>query len=134
MPAGAILFSPWTDLTASGETVHSRREAEAMISGGKDALLSMASFYHGDRSAKDPLVSPLFADLSSLPPLLIQVGDAEVLLSDSTRLAEKAEAQGVHAELQIWDEAPHVFQSLPMIPEANEALEKVGSFYSELID
>jgi len=133
MPAGAILFSPWTDLTGSGESMITRAEADPMIAGGRDGLASMASLYHGQTAASDPLVSPLFGDLSLLPPLLIQVGDAEVLLSDSTRLADYARKHGVRADLQIWDEAPHVFQALPMIPEAKEALEKAGAFFEELI-
>jgi len=118
MPAGAILFSPWTDLMATGESVATRADADPMITGGPATLLEMAVHYHGEvASGDDPLVSPQYADLTGLPPLLIQVGDAEVLLSDSTRLADNAKAAGVSASLEVWDEAPHVFQALPMAPE-----------------
>ncbi len=132
MPAGAILFSPWTDLMATGESVATRADADPMITGGPATLLEMAVHYHGEvASGDDPLVSPQYADLTGLPPLLIQVGDAEVLLSDSTRLADNAKAAGVSASLEVWDEAPHVFQALPMAPEAADALAKVGVFFEE---
>ena len=125
MPAGGILFSPWTDLTASGVSVKSREGVDPMIP-NRDILITIAANYHTDTT--EPLVSPLLADLTGLPPLLIQVGDAELLLDDSTRLAERAKATGVTAELQVWDEAPHVFQALGQLPEAQDALGKVGAF------
>ena len=125
MPAGGILFSPWTDLTASGASVKSREGIDPMIP-NRDILITMAAYYHSD--ATESLVSPLLADLTGLPPLLIQVGDAELLLDDATRLAERAKATGVTAELQVWDEAPHVFQALGQLPEAQDALGKVGAF------
>ena len=130
MPAGAILFSAWTDLTASGESVTSRAGVDPMIPNG-DVLIEMASHYHDDPS--NPLVSPLLADLTGLAPLLIQVGDAELLLDDSTRLAQRAEGAGVAATLQIWDEAPHVFQALGQLPESQDALDKVGAFHAALV-
>ncbi len=128
LPAGAILFSPWTDLTGAGASIISRAEVDPMIDGS--GLTAMAALYHGTTSARDPMVSPVFADLDGLPPLLIQVGDAEILLDDATRIAANATLAGVAHELQIYDEAFHVFQAFPQLPEAAEALAKAGTFFS----
>ncbi|MCZ6642486.1 MAG: alpha/beta hydrolase [Gammaproteobacteria bacterium] len=126
MPAGAILFSPWTDLTGSGESVTTRAEADPMI--GPDVLGPMANHYHRDTSSDHPSISPLFGDLSGLPPLLIQVGDAEILLDDSTRLQERAVEAGIESTLHVFDEAFHVFQAMPLVPEAAEALTEMAEF------
>ena len=126
MPAGAVMFSPWTDLTASGESTVSRAELDPMI--GPHVLEPMAKHYRAENAADDPSISPLFGDLAGLPPLLIQVGDAEVLLDDSTRLHERANAAGVESTLHIFDEAFHVFQAMPMVPEAAEALDEMATF------
>lgn len=126
MPAGAILFSPWTDLTGSGESVTTRAEADPMI--GPDVLGPMANHYHGEASADNPSISPLFGELAELPPLLIQVGDAEILLDDSTRLQERATEAGVNSTLHVFDQAFHVFQVMPTVPEADEALTEMAAF------
>ncbi len=131
LPAGGILFSPWTDLTASGDSATTRAEADPMIT--LPALLEIAKTYYADANPTDPLISPVFADLSGLPPLLIQVGDAEVLLDDASRLADNAKANGVSAQYQVWDEAFHVFQAMPQLPESTEALQKVARFYSDIV-
>ncbi len=131
LPAGAVVFSPWIDLTASGESVTTRAQADPGIEPG--VLIEIAQTYYGNADPKDPLVSPVFADLTGLPPLLIQVGDAEVLLSDAVRLADNAHSAGVKALYQVWDEAFHVFQATPGLPEAEEALLKVGTFYRDLV-
>ena len=130
MPAGAVLFSAWTDLTASGASVRTRAEADPMITG--DVLAPMAANYAAATSAATPGISPLFGDLAGLPPLLIQVGDAEVLLDDSTRLHTQARAAGVDSSLRIFDEAFHVFQAIPHLPEAAEALADVGAFFTRV--
>lgn len=131
LPAGAMMFSPWTDLTASGESVKTRAEADPMIT--MDALSEIAGAYHAGADPADALVSPVFADLTGLPPLLIQVGDAEVLLDDASRLADSAKSSGVKVQYQVWDEAFHVFQALPHLPEASDALLKVGKFYRDVV-
>lgn len=131
LPAGAILFSPWTDLTGSGASTISRADLDPMVSAA--LLAPMAKLYRADRDAADPEISPLFGDLSGLPPLLVQVGDHEVLLDDSTRLANLAEAAGVSVDLEIFDGAFHVFQSMPQLPESAMALEKVGAFFQNRI-
>jgi acetyl esterase/lipase len=130
MPAGAVLFSPWTDLTGSGDSIASRAEADPMI--GPAALQPMAAHYHADNPADLPSISPLFADLSGFPPLLIQVGDAEILLDDSTRLHQRAEDAGTSSTLHVFEEAFHVFQAMGMLPEAAEALEEMATFHEQV--
>ncbi len=131
MPAGAILFSPWTDLTSSGASVVTRADADPMI--GPEVLLPMAAHYAGNQSSNTPGISPLFGDLHGLSPLLIQVGDAEVLLDDSTRLHELAQAAGVNSTLHVFPEAFHVFQAVPNLPESTEALAEVGAFFNRVM-
>lgn len=127
MPGGAVFLSPWLDLAATGETVVTRKEADPMIK--SDLLAEMAKLYYGSASATDPLVSPLYGDYAGLPPMLIQVGDAEVLLSDSTRYADKAKAAGVDVTIEVFDEMIHVFQVFaPMLPEGQQAIDKIGEW------
>ena len=127
LPAGAILISPWTDLSGSGDSMQGRLAADPMLSG--DLLGPMAAAYAGEAELTDPGVSPLFGDLAGLPPLLVQVGDDEVLLDDSTRLAARAEAAGVSAQLHVFEGAFHVFQMFPALPESREALAEMGRFF-----
>ena len=128
MPAAAVLMSAWTDLTASGESYATRATADPIHQ--RPMILAIARNYLGaDGDARDPRASPLFADLRGLPPLLIQVGDRETVLSDSTRLADQARAAGVSVELEIWEHMIHVFQQFPTeLPEAREALQSIGAF------
>jgi epsilon-lactone hydrolase len=127
LPGGAVLLSPWTDLDASGESMKTRAEADPMIVA--DPLKTMAKIYAGDASLTHPLVSPLYGDFHGLPPMLIQVGDAEVLLDDSTRVAEKAKAAGVDVTIEVFDEMIHVFQVFaPMLPEGQQAIDKIGEW------
>jgi acetyl esterase/lipase len=128
MPAAAVLMSAWTDLTASGESYATRATADPIHQ--RPMILAIARNYLGaDGDARDPRASPLFADLRGLPPLLIQVGDRETVLSDSTRLADKARAAGVSVELEVWERMIHVFQQFPAeLAEAREALQSIGAF------
>ncbi|MDR8394729.1 alpha/beta hydrolase [Paraburkholderia sp. USG1] len=128
LPAAAVLMSPWTDLTASGESYETRAAADPIHQ--RPMILAMARNYLGPHDdARDALISPLFADLTGLPPLLIQVGDRETVLSDSTELADRARAAGVTAELQVWDNMIHVFQQFPSeLVEARDALQSIGAF------
>jgi len=127
LPAGVALFSPWTDLTASGDSVRTRRDADPMIDA--DALAPFAEMYRGQTPADDPGVSPLFADLTGLPPTLIQVGDDEVLLDDSVRLDAAMRAVGVEVELDVADQLWHVYQAFgAMVPEARAALVRAAEF------
>ncbi|HTQ59867.1 MAG TPA: alpha/beta hydrolase [Candidatus Solibacter sp.] len=127
LPAAAALFSPWTDLAATGESIQ-RNALRCAMFYGPDVGPS-AKFYLGDTDPRNPLASPLYADLAGLPPLLIHVGVNEVLLDDSTRLAERAKAAGVPVELKIWPVVPHAWQLAPhLIPEARQSLKASASF------
>lgn len=125
-PAGAFLFSPWTDLSGSGDSVTTRATADPMVDPA--SLAVMAAHYLDGMPPDTPGASPLFGNLSGLAPLLIQVGDAEVLLDDAARLHQRAQAAGVDASLRIFDGGFHVFQAVPAIPEAAEALADVAAF------
>jgi acetyl esterase/lipase len=91
-------------------------------------LASLAAHYTGRVAADHPLISPLFADHARLPPVLIHVGDDEVLLDDATRLAKRAEAVGVAVEIRVWPGAFHVFPMFPQTPEAEQALSSIAVF------
>jgi len=132
LPAALACLSPWTDLTGSGETLASRAEADPLFD--RETLEEMAGLYADGADLADPRLSPLFADHHGLPPTLIQVGDAEVMLADSTRLAERLEAAGVRVELEIWPEMVHGWQLFAgMVPEGDEALAKVGRFFRDVL-
>jgi epsilon-lactone hydrolase len=127
-PAGAVCMSPWVDFEAEGASMTSRAERDMLVS--REAILNLAKLYLGEQgSLREPLAAPINAVLNDLPPLFIQVGDAETLLDDSTRLADHAEEAGVDVTLQIWEEMPHVWQlAAPVLPEGQEAIEKIGAF------
>jgi acetyl esterase/lipase len=127
LPVAAALMSPWTDLTASGASYVSRAEADPIHP--RKMVLALAKNYLGeDGDPRDPLASPLFADLAGLPPLMIQVGDRETVRDDSIRLAERARAAGVDVELQSWDGMIHVFQMFPELAEAHRAIASLSGF------
>lgn len=127
LPAGAILLSPWLDLTLSGASMQGKAKADPILSA--QDLRKYAAYYAGDTDLADPLASPLFADLAGLPPLLIQVGTEEVLLDDALRFAQKAEEAGVHVTLGTWNGLFHVFQMFPFLPETIEAVEQIANFH-----
>jgi monoterpene epsilon-lactone hydrolase len=130
LPAAAVCFSPWVDLEATGETYTSRASVDPVVTA--DVVKQMAAMYLGDRDRRTPLAAPLHANLSGLPPILIQVGDAEVLLDDSVRLARRATAAGVKVTLDIWPEMVHVWQLFaPLLPEAQQAIDKAGRFVAQ---
>jgi epsilon-lactone hydrolase len=131
LPAGGMLFSPWTDLAASGATIRTNDGIDPMFSG--PAIGRAARVYLGDTPATHPYASPVYADLQGLPPLFIQVGSTEVLLDDSRRVAENARAAGVAVQLQIWSKLPHVWQLFaPFMPEARQALDAAAGFAREV--
>ena len=128
LPATAALFSPWTDLAATGDSIRTNSHRCAMFN-GLDVAAS-AHYYLGDTDPRNPLASPLYADLVGLPPLLIHVGADEVLRDDSTRLAKRARAAGVSVELKIWPVVPHAWQLAPhLIPEARQSLRESADFF-----
>jgi epsilon-lactone hydrolase len=130
LPAAAVCVSPWTDLEGLGESMTTKAEVDPMVR--REGLLRMAAAYHGETSAQDPLVSPIHADLSGLPPLLIQVGTWETLLDDSNRLYERAKADGVDVTLEPWDEMIHVWHFFAaMVPESQQAIDRIGAYVRE---
>ncbi len=125
LPAAVVLLSPWLDLTQSGPTMTSRADIDPMTT--QRGLQRAAQFYLGDQDATQPLASPLYGDLHGLPPVLIQVGDHEVLLSDSTRFAERAQAADVSVTLEVWPEMWHVWHGWAgALPEGQQAIERIG--------
>jgi acetyl esterase/lipase len=127
LPALGVLISPWTDLTLSGKSYRTRANLDPIDR--LPPLRHMANCYVGSGDRTTPLASPLFGDLRGLPPLLIQVGDHEVLLDDSVAFAEKAHASGVQVQLDVWPEMWHVWHTAsPALPEANEAIDRIGAY------
>jgi acetyl esterase/lipase len=127
LPAAAALFSPWTDLTCSGDSIRRNHYRCAMLTGA--GLLLAAADYLASADPCNPLASPLFADLRGLPPLLIHTGREEVLLDDSTRLADRARAAGVPVDLRVFPVVAHAWQLAPkLVPEARESLTAASVF------
>ena len=127
LPASAALFSPWTDLACTGQSITDNRRRDAMF--WAPGLREAAGFYVTEAERTDPLASPLYAELSGLPPLLIHVGERELLRDDSTRLADKAKAAGVEVELRVWPVVPHAWQLVQFVPEARRSLEEAAAFF-----
>ncbi|MCS6926498.1 MAG: alpha/beta hydrolase [Candidatus Binatia bacterium] len=126
LPAAAVCISPWSDLTCSNDSYRTRAEADPMVTSD---ITTMAQLYLQGTDPKHPYASPNFADLRSLPPLLIHVGRDEVLLDDAIKLHEKARADGVQSTLEIWDDMIHVWHAFhPMLPEGKQAIARVGAF------
>ena len=127
LPARMATLSAWTDLACTGASMTSRAEVEAMLP--VPLIRDWPRHYLGGRDATDPAASPLYADLADLPPLLMQVGDAEVLLDDTVRFAAKAEKAGVDVRMEVFPEAFHVFQAFAgSLPEGRAALASLGAF------
>ncbi len=130
MPACAVCLSPWTDLTGSGESLVTCAGKDIFID--PSAIKPAAAVYLGGADPRSPLASPLFADLNDLPPVLIQVGSDEILLSDSTSFAERAQDAGVEIKLEVWENMQHVWQfAARYLPEARQALGGIGEFIDE---
>src|SRR5438876_8059295 len=122
-------MSPYADLTLAGTTMETRREVDPLLS--REALHARVSDYTSGQDAALGLISPVFADLSGLPPLIIQAGSHEVLLDDAVRLARQAAIADVEVTLDIIPKVPHVFQAYsPMLDEAAYALDRAGRLLS----
>jgi epsilon-lactone hydrolase len=126
LPAAAVLMSPWTDLSFSGASMTERIDEDPVLT--PDEIREFAATYLAGADPRTPLASPLFARLDGLPPLLIQVGTAELLLSDSEELARSAAAAGVDVSVQLCEGAPHVYPAMLGTPEAAEATDQAGAF------
>ena len=126
-PAAAVLFSPCTDLAATGNSITENSEADPMFFGSWVA--AVMQHYLADTLATNPLASPVYADLTNCPPLLIQVGGSEVLLDDSRRVHDNALRAGVATTLQVWNGVPHGWQIFAtFLPEARAALRDAAAF------
>lgn len=127
LPHAAALFSPFTDLAGSGGSRESNSERCAMFFG--DGFARATEYYVGGADPRQPLASPIYADLRGLPPMLIHVGEAETLRDDSTRLAERAKAEGIAVDLRIWPQVPHVWQLFHrFVPEGRQSLAIAAEF------
>jgi hypothetical protein len=131
-PAGAVVFSPITDLALTGRSFDTRAEADPFFT--KSQASRLIGAYLGTTDPTNPLASPLYADLSGLPPLRIHVGDDEVLLDDSLRYVERAAAAGVDAKLDIWTGMPHGFvTNVDGLNAAAQAIKATGTFLAGVL-
>jgi epsilon-lactone hydrolase len=130
LPAAAFVMSPYADLTLTGTTMETRRELDPLLS--REALQARVTDYAAaGQDTAVGLISPIFADLSGLPPLIIQAGTHEVLLDDAVRLAQQAAAADIDVTLDITPGVPHVFQAYyPILDEAGAALDRAGRLLS----
>jgi epsilon-lactone hydrolase len=127
LPSCGYLMSPYVDLTLSGETLAEKREVDPLLT--PDGLRARVPDYVGGADASDPYISPIFGDLAELPPLLIQVGSHEILLSDALRLAGRAATSDVPVTLDVTPGVPHVFQAYAgLLDEAGAALDRASDF------
>lgn len=130
LPAAGIAVSPMADMSASGESMESRADRDPVAS--KDMILGLGSMYRGEVADTDPYVSPVFADLAGLPPLLVLVGTEEALHDDATRLVDNAEKAGVNSHLTIGEGQAHIWPLFHnILPEGLQALEEIGTYVTQ---
>lgn len=133
LPQAGVCLSPWTDLVCQGESWTKNLRKDLMLPPGP--IRESARLYLAGADPRNPLASPLYADLAGLPPLLIQVGSDELILSDATGLAERARAAGVPVTLQVWDGMQHEWHfAAGLIPESRQAIEAIGTFIDSVVD
>lgn len=126
MPRCAVLLSPFADATLSGASMRHNERLDPMFTIA--GMMTIRSLYVRPERYFDPSVSPLYADFEGFPPMLIQAGGIEMLRDDSVRVAERAHAAGVPVELEIWEQMPHVFQAIPLLPQAAAASQRIMAF------
>lgn len=129
LPGGAVVISPFTDFSFGGESRFANARHDPMLS--PDGVGQMNALYLDDALHDNPLVSPVFGDFSGLPPTLAQVGSTEILLDDTRRVGERARAQGVDFEVEVWDEVPHVWHVWAFLPESKAATTRIAKFIRE---
>jgi epsilon-lactone hydrolase len=130
LPAGAVCLSPWLDLALEGESVHAPDSVDYL---NTQVLTGAARLYLQDIDPHTPLASPLYGDLTGLPPLLIQASCTELLVDDSRRFAERARAAGVDVELDLWDDLVHAWQAFYWVSSAaSEAITRIGQFVRQV--
>jgi acetyl esterase/lipase len=131
LPAAGAVMSAWTDLTAAGASYQTRAAADPIHQRGM--ILATAKTYLGGTDSKNPLASPLFADLRGLPPLLMQAGSRETVLDDTLDFAAKAKDAGVAVQISVYEDMIHVFQQFaPDLPEANQAIAEIAAFLERI--
>lgn len=127
LPAAGVCLSPWLDLALTGASLKTRGAVDPVLAPGE--LAFMARCYLGEKDPRSPLASPLYGDLSGLPPILVQVGTDELLLDDARRFASRARQAGVSVELEVWKEMVHVWQAAAaLVPESARAVARIGRF------
>jgi epsilon-lactone hydrolase len=127
MPAAALAISPWADLACAGATMSTKAAQDPSLN--REGLLAMAGLYLNGASPQSALASPLYGNLAGLPPLLIQVGSAEILLDDSIRLAARAGEADVAVQLEVWPGLPHVWHAFAFqLSEGRDAIAQAGAF------
>ena len=127
LPAAAVPISPWVDMEATGDTMTTNADNDALVHA--PMLLAMAGMFLGGHNPKDPLVAPIHADFTGIAPLYIQVGGHETLLDDAKRVAAAARRDGVDVTLEVFPEMQHVFQiGAGHVPESDDAIAKIGAF------
>ena len=133
LPGAAFCISPWADLTQTSDSMTTKADEDPMVQ--RESLQLMADAYCGEADPKTETISPVFADLAGLPPLLIQVGTAEVLLDDARKLAENARAANLDVTLEQWEDMIHVWHGFSMmLPEAREAITRIGEYLDARVD
>lgn len=126
LPACGVCISPWLDLTLAGESIKTKALVDPILSSN---LLSVYADLYADGNVKDlPLISPLFADLSGLPPTLLHTGTDEILLDDTMRFFNKAKRAGVEVTMETWEGLFHVFQMVPFLPESTQSIRLISEF------
>lgn len=134
LPRKLVLMSPWTDLAATGDSYETNFEKDPLFGNTTDSMI-YSNAYYGENDPKTPYISPLYGDYEGLPPMLFQVGGAEMLLSDSARAAKKAKAAGCEVKLTIYDGMFHVFQlGMKKMKESREAWKEIERFVSDSIE
>ena len=125
-PLAAVVMSLWADLALTGESMETRAESDPILT--RDALNQAAQLYLGNKDRHDPKASPLYGEVTGLPPVMFHVGEDEILLDDSRRFANRIEAAGGVAQLHIWEGMTHVFPSNVSLQAAKDALGEIGAF------
>jgi acetyl esterase/lipase len=125
-PLAAVVMSLWADLALTGESMETRAESDPILT--RDALNQAAQLYLGNQDRHDPKASPLYGEVTGLPPVMFHVGEDEILLDDSRRFANRIEAAGGVAQLHIWEGMTHVFPSNVSLQAAKDALDEIGAF------
>lgn len=134
MPCGIVAMSPWTDVTASGESYTLNYELDPLFGNSKETMI-YENEYARDYDKKEPYISPIYGNFRQFPPMLIQVGSTEMLLSDSITAASMADIAGVEVRLSIYDDMFHVFQMAgKLLPEAKKAWDEVEQFLKLLLN